>query len=262
MLKTLHYTIRPVQTADALALLRCYNDPEAVRRMNSDNCQGTFLMTTEDNVLSAIRFWQNDPCLDRLSLISIEENTAVGTAELHFKEEAGVWVLRLDLCSAHEKTDCITELVNALCEEGFERFPEANSVVIKAFPQDEARLEALKQCGFTGEMNFLGFDHYYEKQRPFRGVAVCGLVCKYCSERTGCAGCKRVEQPDYPCEAGSFTSLRINAFAAYAREYGAEKLLAHLDRKAKQGVQYHRNGVLGDYDGFATAEELIAFLEN
>lgn len=262
ILKTARYVLRSIEKEDAPALLRCYSDEAAVRRMNSDNCQGTFLMKTLQDVQNAIGFWVNDPCLTRCSIVSVEENAAVGTVEFHYKEEAGVHVLRLDLCSAHETADRIAELLPALCEEGFARFPEAKRAVMKAYPQDAERCAALLQCGFEGEKEFLGYPHYYETERPFRGVALCGLVCKYCSERIGCRGCGRIFDADHVCEGDSFTSLRIRTFADYARAHGAEALLAHLDRKAAQGVLYHRKGTVGDYDGFETAEELVAFLES
>lgn len=54
----------------------------------------------------------------------------------------------------------------------------------------------------------------------------------------------------------------MRAFAAYAHAHGEEALLAHLSRKAAQGVQYHREGLAGDYDGFDSEEELIRFLES
>ena len=262
ILKTAHYALRPVTMEDAPALLRCYSDENAVRRMNSDNCRGTFLMRSVEDVRSAITFWQNDPCLQRCSIVSLEENAAVGTVEFHYKEEEKTHVLRLDLCSEQETQDCIAEILPALCEEGFRRFAGAQFAVMKAFPQDAARCDALRLCGFEGETEFAGFAHYYRMERPFRGVAVCGLVCKYCSERIGCKGCGRVRDPHCPCDAEKLSSLRIRTFAAYAEKNGAEALLAHLDRKAAQGVCYHRSGLSGDYDGFEDAASLIAFLES
>lgn len=261
ILKTARYVLRSIEKEDAPALLRCYSDEAAVRRMNSDNCQGTFLMKTLQDVQNAIGFWVNDPCLTRCSIVSVEENAAVGTVEFHYKEEVGAHVLRLDLCSAHETAERIAELLPALCEEGFARFPEAKCVVMKAYPQDEARCSALLQCGFEGGKEFLGFPHYFELVQPFRGVAPCGLVCKYCSERIGCSGCRRIRDAQAPCDADKLTSLRIRTFAAYAREHGDEALLHHLERKAAQGVLYHRDGLTGDYDGFDTSEALVDFLE-
>ena len=38
------YRLREMRMEDAEDLLRCYGDPEAVRRMNADNCHGSFLM--------------------------------------------------------------------------------------------------------------------------------------------------------------------------------------------------------------------------
>ena len=137
--------------------------------------------------------------------------------------------------------------------------------------------------GFTGEIEMMGHPHYVEV-KPFRGVAYCGLVCAYCSEREGCPGCKRAGCKDrngckpyrcglekghgtcadceqFPCDAPILRSLRMRVFAAYAREHGEAALLEHLARKAAQGVRYHRDGLTGDYDGFDSEEELIRFLE-
>lgn len=252
--------------------------------MNSDNCQGTFLTTTVSDMQSALTAWANDDCLVRLAVASLEQNCAVGTIEYHLKTPE-LLVLRLDLCDEHETSDRIAELLDGICEEGFRRYPTAQRIVTKAFPQDEERCSALRLCRFQGEMDLLGFPHDYEKERPDLGVAYCGLVCAYFSERTRCAGCKKGscadrqgckpflcgvrkghsgcgDCPDFPCDAPILNSLRIRTFAAYAHKHGEGALLAHLARKAAQGVQYHRDGLTGDYDGFETAEALVRFLES
>lgn len=50
-------------------------------------------------------------------------------------------------------------------------------------------------------------------------------------------------------------------FTAFARRYGEQALLDCLGRNEQRGVVYHREGVVGDYDGFADGEELIRFIQ-
>lgn len=268
---------------DAEDLLRCYGDPEAVRRMNADNCHGSFLMEDAESVRGAIRAWGGDPVIVRLSIVDAETDRAVGSVEYCMKD-GGALVLRLDLCSEREREADILAIAGLACEEGFRRYPETQRIVTKVHPEDGVRRAALLKYGFTGEIGMMGFPHYYEV-RAFRGVAYCGLVCAYCSERFGCPGCKRAGCKDraecrpyacgvekghgtcadcaqFPCDAPILRSLRMRVFAAYAHEHGEEALLAHLARKAAQGVLYHRDGLIGDYDGFDSEEELIRFLES
>lgn len=104
------------------------------------------------------------------------------------------------------------------------------------------------------------------------GIAFCGLACCLCSEAENCPGCRNSGCPghedcknylccrekgisgcweceDFPCGQGMHGSVRIQAFAAFARKYGAEKLLDCLEKNEKAGVVYHRPGSLtGDYD--------------
>lgn len=282
--RTPHYRLREMEQNDAEALLRCYGDPEAVKRMNADNCnQGSFLVPDLESMRSAIRLWSADPDIVRLTIEDADAGCAVGTVE-YCRKDHGRLVLRLDLCSDRERQKDLLRIVGLACEEGFKRYPDTQNIVTKAFPQDGERRAALTRYGFGEEIMVMGFPHYFEV-RPFRGVAYCGLVCAYCSEQNGCPGCKRagckdragckpyccgVEKghgtcadcPQFPCDAPILRSLRMRAFAAYAHAHGEETLLAHLSRKAAQGVQYHREGLAGDYDGFDSEEELIRFLES
>ena len=41
--ETEHFILRQVRSEDAPALMACYSDPEAVARMNDDNCLRGFL---------------------------------------------------------------------------------------------------------------------------------------------------------------------------------------------------------------------------
>ena len=49
-------------------------------------------------------------------------------------------------------------------------------------------------------------------------------------------------------------------FTLFARRYGEQALLDRLEQNEQNGVVYHRQGILGDYDGFEDSEELIRFL--
>ena len=47
------------------------------------------------------------------------------------------------------------------------------------------------------------------------------------------------------------------AFTQFVRRYGVDELLLCLERNEANGVVYHREGIIGDYDGFDDAEELL-----
>lgn len=115
------------------------------------------------------------------------------------------------------------------------------------------------------------------------GIARCGLACCLCSENTRCKGCNSEDCPDkgwcvnrkcsietgadhcYSCNAdcrkGMLSKIKPYAFTMFAKRYGEAELLDCLERNEKQGVVYHREGIVGDYDGFDDVEELIAFIK-
>ena len=123
------------------------------------------------------------------------------------------------------------------------------------------------------------------------GIARCGLACCLCSENVECKGCKRdgflelswckdaewcenrkcVIEKDlngcYECEPlnckkGLYADkIKPRAFAEYARRYGLDDLLDHLESNEIAGIVYHREGIIGDYDSFDDIETLIAFIK-
>ena len=117
-----------------------------------------------------------------------------------------------------------------------------------------------------------------------KGLAYCGLACCVCGERDTCDGCRQGgcsdhswcknfaccqkkglsgcwECPDFPCEGGMLDKLRIRAFASFIRENGEEAMFSALEKNERLGVVYHQKGQLtGDYDRFATEEEIKNFL--
>lgn len=117
-----------------------------------------------------------------------------------------------------------------------------------------------------------------------KGLAMCGLACCLCTE-SGCAGCTAgdctgkdwcevrkcctekgvshcYECPETECRKGLLGKTKPRGFTAYARKYGAERLIDRLEENEKNGAVYHREGFEGDYDGFQTEKELFEFIEN
>ena len=72
----------------------------------------------------------------------------------------------------------------------------------------------------------------------------------------GCYECCPAE-----CSKGLYTEkIKPRAFAEYARRYGVEELLDCLERNEREGIVYHREGIMGDYDEFDDLEKLIDFI--
>ncbi|WP_297958464.1 DUF3795 domain-containing protein [uncultured Ruminococcus sp.] len=116
------------------------------------------------------------------------------------------------------------------------------------------------------------------------GIARCGLACCLCSENDHCTGCNSGECPDKAwcgnrrcsiekniprcadceeeCRKGLLSKIKPYGFTQFIRRYGIEELLDCLERNEKAGIVYHREGIVGDYDGFDDAEKLIDFIRN
>ncbi len=116
------------------------------------------------------------------------------------------------------------------------------------------------------------------------GIARCGLACCLCSENDHCSGCNSGECPDkawcenrrcsiekgiahcYDCDAacrkGLLSKIKPFAFTVFVKRFGEEELLDCLEKNEKNGVIYHREGIIGDYDAFDNVEELISFIKS
>ena len=116
------------------------------------------------------------------------------------------------------------------------------------------------------------------------GIARCGLACCLCSENAHCSGCNSGECPDkawcenrrcsiekgiahcYDCDAacrkGLLSKIKPFAFTVFVKRFGEEELLDCLEKNEKNGVIYHREGIIGDYDAFDNVEELISFIKS
>lgn len=115
------------------------------------------------------------------------------------------------------------------------------------------------------------------------GIARCGLACCLCSENVTCAGCNSGSCPDKewcenrkcsmekglshcfdcgePCRKGLLAKIKPYGFTVFAKRFGVDKLLDCLERNEREGVVYHREGIIGDYDDFDDTEQLISFIE-
>lgn len=69
----------------------------------------------------------------------------------------------------------------------------------------------------------------------------------------------------YACEAdcrkGLLSKIKPYGFTLFVKRYGEDVLLDCLERNEKNGVVYHREGIVGDYDDFSDVEALIAFIQ-
>lgn len=115
------------------------------------------------------------------------------------------------------------------------------------------------------------------------GIARCGLACCLCSENEHCCGCNSGDCPDkewcenrkcsieksidncylcyIDCKKGLLTKIKPYGFTVFAKRYGVETLLNCLEENEKNGVIYHRQGIIGDYDDFDDVEALIKFIQ-
>ncbi len=57
------------------------------------------------------------------------------------------------------------------------------------------------------------------------------------------------------------SKIKPYGFTLFAKRYGEEMLLDCLERNEQNGIVYHREGVIGDYDAFDDAEKLITFMK-
>lgn len=287
-----HFLLRQVAPEDAPGLLPCYSDPAAVALMNDDNCNKGFLCPSLEDMQQYIGFWL-DEYRNRMYIrpVIIHKPTGqlLGTIEA-FGGELGV--LRLDLRADWEKPEVLAELLKLAVEEFPQDLPMAG-MVTKAIPAAKTRREVLEALGFLGPEEFRGFKDYYRWPVRRLGIARCGLACCLCSENAECPGCGNSgtwscgptsapcyadcenfgccdshgvsacwQCPDFPCEKGMLSSLRIRTFTKFAKEYGPEKLLECLERNRWAGISYHHPGKLtGDYD-LDTEQEIFDLLLN
>lgn len=65
---------------------------------------------------------------------------------------------------------------------------------------------------------------------------------------------------DRDCRKGLLGKIKPYGFTLFAKRYGKAAFLDCLERNEKQGIVYHRQGIVGDYDDFDDVEKLIDFI--
>lgn len=280
--ETEHLHLRLVAVRDAEDLLKCYSDRAAVARMNCDGCTNDFYYTSVTAMRSAIAFWlreYNQERYVRFAVVDKSINHAVGTVEI-FGGTYGV--LRIDLCSAYETEEYLCELFSCAVQNFYYDFAIEN-MCIKILPTAEVRNKIIKQYGFVPTENFRPGLSYYARKK-IEPIAYCGLACCVCTHDATCVGCQAGgceahgwcknyncckeknlngcwECPDFPCKGTMLDKMRIKAFAAFAKQYGADELAACVLRNKQHGIVYHYQGeLIGDYDKCKTEEEIFKML--
>lgn len=108
------------------------------------------------------------------------------------------------------------------------------------------------------------------------GIARCGLACCLCSQNDHCGGCDSGDchgigwcenrkcsiekglahcyECGEDCGKGLLSKIKPMGFNLFIKRYGEKELLDCLERNEKNGVVYHREGIVGDYDDFDDVE--------
>ena len=107
-------------------------------------------------------------------------------------------------------------------------------------------------------------------------IAYCGLICNFCcldgkcscksnnncGKRLSPEGCYQYncctskgiagcwECSDSPCDKDMLATdkIKMRAFVQCIKEDGIQKFISYLEKNEKDGIVYHKVGVMGDYD--------------
>ncbi len=167
-----NYLLRLIEPADVKDLLLVYSDEKAVPLFNGDNCNGDdFHYTTPERMQSAVDFWLqaytegwfirwvivakklNFP-QSQASLRELEKKDnghVIGTIELFNRQAEDYFnncgLLRLDLRSDYEQTDCIHEILSLIVPPAYDLF-NCRMVATKVPPFAAERIAAVEKFGF------------------------------------------------------------------------------------------------------------------
>ena len=117
------------------------------------------------------------------------------------------------------------------------------------------------------------------------GFGRCGLACCLCSENAVCDGCASGQCADVKncenfqcslnkglsgcfacaetdCRKGLLKKIKPRVFTRFLREFKEAELVRCLERNEKNGIVYHRAGIIGDYDAFDCEEDLLELIQN
>lgn len=160
-IKTKSFTIRLIRKEDSEQLFECYNDENAVKLMNDDNCDFGFYVETKEKMLETIGYWLDfyeKQYFVRFSIVDNALNRAVGTIE-GFIGETGV--LRVDISSAYEKSSYLSEIFEFARENFYDYFGNED-IVTKAIADATERRLALESGGWEFIDKYKGYNDYYK----------------------------------------------------------------------------------------------------
>lgn len=156
---------------DALQLLACYSDVQAVPLFNHDNCHGDdFHYTTLKQMSEAVAFWQRSydaKHFVRWSIIMRDSNQVVGTIELFNRNNQGEGILRIDLASDYEQEEILADILHIVEHELAVQF-DVNVIRTKAVPSAHVRIYTLYKNGYHKiQKEMFEYPYYYEKKMKF-----------------------------------------------------------------------------------------------
>lgn len=160
VLENKKYLIRIVKEEDGKDLFDVYSDKNALPFFNSDNCDGdNFYYPTEERMLEAIKFWRmsyNNRWFVRFSIVDKEKGKIIGTIEgFHRVSDDsynGAGLIRLDVGSAYEQKEVLTDIFSIILKPSFELF-ECEEIITKVPIYAVERVEAVKALGFKKSEN-------------------------------------------------------------------------------------------------------------
>lgn len=166
-------TLKQTTIKDAEELLKCYSDKEAVKLINSDNCNGDdFYYTTVERMGQAIKFWTfsyNNKYFVRWTIILNDTNEKVGTIEMFKREVEDEFkhygLLRIDLQSKYEKQKYIDDILEIVNKNFFELF-NVEEILTKAIPNATERIESLKKKSYVPlNRKMMMYDDYFIRNK-------------------------------------------------------------------------------------------------
>ncbi|HWT76134.1 MAG TPA: N-acetyltransferase [Mobilitalea sp.] len=164
-----YLTLIQTDMEDAVDLLKCYSDENAVPIFNSDNCHGdNFHYTTIERMRQAIDFWSfsyTNKYFIRWTVRLNSSNERIGTVEMFHRlaedEFNHYGVLRIDLQSSYETASVIGEILEIANSYLYEAF-QVEAILTKAIPGAKERITALMDKGYqTLNKKLMVYDDYY-----------------------------------------------------------------------------------------------------
>ena len=150
------FLLRFVTKDDSKDLLEVYGDKNALPFFNSDNCHGdNFYYNTREKMDKAIDFWlysYKERFFVRWAIIDKNTSKAIGTIELFHRDSDdeldGVGVLRLDVKSEYEKSDCLYKILDVIVPPAYELF-DCREIISKVPMYAVERADAFEKYGFS-----------------------------------------------------------------------------------------------------------------